>query len=419
MSSVSASGDSEVRSSGRSSQPHNARLAAIPSAPRSIPGRPTANLEVGQLTHPLAMGRYQTPLRYPGAKTGLSSLISELIEAAKKSSQTRKVDLLVEPFAGGASTSLRLVGAGVVNRILLADADPLVAAFWQVAASDAENLVDRMAEEYSRYVSKGGVTALDRWDFWRSWIPSPGMTESTARFETAMKCLFLNRTTFSGILHGSAGPIGGRRQESKYSIGCRYNVDALAERIRYVGSLYDANRLVDVWCKDWKDTLADVPEWYADLIPDRVLAYLDPPYLEKSQKLYQTSFEPQGYPNAPVADLQWDDNLLHYRLADYLNHRMQFRWILSYDAKPELLTDSGLYAANRMRPNPGDREILGVRNWNIAKRVVTLRYTASARRGRGAAEEILITTLPPATVPLNDDFRSVDCILSNETDRPS
>ncbi|MFD8120026.1 DNA adenine methylase [Streptomyces fungicidicus] len=414
MSSARASGVSEVWPSAPDLPSHNARLAAIPSAPRSIPGRSTAALEVGCITHPLALGRYQTPLRYPGAKTGLSSLISQLIEAAKKSSQTRNVDLLVEPFAGGASTSLRLVGAGIVNRILLADADPLVAAFWQVAASDTENLVDRMTEEHALYVSKGGATALGRWDFWRSWIPAPGMSESTARFETAMKCLFLNRTTFSGILHGSAGPIGGRRQESKYSIGCRYNVDALAERIRYVGQLYDANRLVDVWCKDWKDTLADVPEWYADLIPDRVLAYLDPPYLEKSQKLYQTSFEVHGYPNAPVADLQWDDNLLHYRLAEYLSHRMQFRWVLSYDAKPELLLDPGLYAANRMEPDRTEREMLGVKRWNISKRVVTLRYTASARQGRGAAEEVLITTLPPSTVPLNDDFRPVDTIIKSE-----
>jgi DNA adenine methylase len=188
-------------------------------------------------------------------------------------------------------------------------------------------------------------------------------------------------------------------------------VKSLAERIRFVGQLYDANRLVDVWCKDWKDTLADVPEWYADLIPDRVLAYLDPPYLEKSQKLYQTSFQTLVYPNAPVADLQWEDNLLHYRLAGYLNRRMQFRWILSYDAKPELLLDPGLYAANRMDPDFTQKELLGVKRWHISKRVVTLRYTASARRGRGAAEEILITTLPPSTVPVNEDFRPVASIL--------
>lgn len=390
------------------------RLVAIPEAPRSISGQPRAGLRVGPLSHPLARGRYQTPLRYPGAKTGLSSLIGRLIDSARASSQVKKVDLLVEPFAGGASTSLRLVGSGIVNRILLADADPLVAAFWQVAAAETENFVDRMAGEHSRYVSGGGVTALDRWDYWRAWTPTIGMTAETARFETAMKCLFLNRTTFSGILHGSAGPIGGRKQISEYGIGCRFNAEALAERIRYVGHLYDTNRLVDVWCKDWKDTLADVPEWYADLIPDQVVAYLDPPYLEKSEKLYQKSFDSQAwYVGAPVDDLHWVDNYLHYKLADYLRRRMQFRWVLSYDAKPELLANPLLYAADRMNPSEVDRDILGVKQWRISKRVVSLRYTASARQGRGPAEEVLVTTLPPATVPADDDFRPIKSLLTS------
>ncbi|MFF0054077.1 DNA adenine methylase [Streptomyces microflavus] len=388
------------------------RLVVIPSAPRSISGRATAGKAIRPLSHPLAKGRYQTPLRYPGAKTGLSSLIGNLIGAARGSSQVGKIDLLVEPFAGGASTSLRLVGAGVVNRILLADADPLVAAFWQVSAAETENFVGRMVEEHERYVAKGGNIALSRWDYWRAWAPSPGMSESSARFETAMKCLFLNRTTFSGILHGSAGPIGGRKQESAYGIGCRFNVDALSDRIRYVGHLYDTNRLVDVWCKDWKDTLADVPEWYADLIPDRVVAYLDPPYLEKSEKLYQKSFDMHHRVGAPVEDLHWSDNLMHYRLADYLTRRMQFRWVLSYDAKPELLQSRFLYAADQMTPSVTERELLGVKQWRITKRVVSLRYTASARQGRGAAEEVLITTLPPSRVPLDEDFRSVDSIIS-------
>lgn len=254
-----------------------ARLAEIPTAPRHIKTRPrTIQAPAGRLDHPLAKGRYQTPLRYPGAKTGLANLIGRLVESAKTSSQVRKVDLLVEPFAGGASTSLRLVGAGVVDRILLADADPLVAAFWQVAADQTDPLIDRMADEHKKYVARSGHTALQRWDYWRQWTPPPGMTVTTARFEAAVKCLFLNRTTFSGILHGQAGPIGGRRQESQYDIGCRFNVDALSERLSYVGHLYQTGRLVDVWCKDWKDTLATVPEWYPQLIPNHVLAYLDP-----------------------------------------------------------------------------------------------------------------------------------------------
>jgi DNA adenine methylase len=237
-------------------------------------------------------------------------------------------------------------------------------------------------------------------------VPRAGLSARAARFEAAVKCIFLNRTTFSGILHGRAGPIGGRDQNSPYDIGCRFNVDALSDRLRFVGHLYNTNRLVDVWCKDWSATLGDVPEWYPALVPDRVVAYLDPPYLEKSEKLYQRSFDPAGgYAAAPVSDLSWYDRMIHYRLAEHLRRRMRFRWILSYDADPALVAEPGLYAAARMAPDEDEKAMLDVREWRISKRLVSLRYTAAARGSRGPVDELLMTTLPPATVPVDRDFR--------------
>ena len=385
------------------------RLVAISEAPQHIgPSVRTIKSKPGELNHVLARGRYQTPLRYPGAKTGLADLIGRVIESAKTSRQVGRVDLLVEPFAGGASTSLRLVGAGIVDRILLADADPLVAAFWQVAAAQTEKIIDRMVEEHNTYIARSRSIALERWDYWRQWRPAPGMSANSARFEAAVKCLVLNRTTFSGILHGRAGPIGGRKQESSYGIDCRFNIDALAERLRYVGHLYETSRLVDVWCKDWRDTLANVPEWYAHLIPSHVVAYLDPPYLQKSNKLYQRSFDTHGgYAPAPVSDLHWSDDWVHHRLADYLQRKMRFRWVLSYDAHPVLLANAALYRCARMTPTADDKAYLGVKEWQISKRLVSLRYTVSAKMNRAAADELLITTMPPSTVPVDDNFRLV------------
>jgi DNA adenine methylase len=149
--------------------------------------------------------RYQSPLRYPGAKSGLANVIADLITSASR--RLGAPELFVEPFAGGASTALRLAGVGAVRRVLLADADPLVATFWKVAAADTDWLIDRMMDE---------AVTLERWDHWRVWQPR-GPDDR----ELAVKCLFLNRTTFSGILHGRAGPIGGRKQESSYKIDCR------------------------------------------------------------------------------------------------------------------------------------------------------------------------------------------------------
>ena len=361
------------------------------------------------ISHQLANGRYQSPLRYPGAKSSLAPVIARVITSAKQSRVVPEIYLLVEPFAGGASASLRMIGEGVVDRILLADADPLVTAFWQTAAEDTERIVDQMYDEWKLYVRSGGATAVARWDYWKNWNPRISMKPRDRRLSAAMKCLFLNRTTFSGILHGKAGPIGGRAQTSKYPIGCRWNPEAIAERLRYVGHLYDVGRIVDVWRKDWRRTLDDVPEYYPHLLPSRVVAYLDPPYMEKSSNLYRTSFDPRGgYGGDGLGSSRPTDDTLHVSLADYLRTKAQFRWLLSYDNHPMLTQSTWLYAHDRMTPSVFDRETLGVRSWRISKRLVTMRYTAAGRVGKRSADELLITTLPPATVPVDAQLRVFD-----------
>lgn len=393
----SAAGPSGVPMAG--AYGHVASATGEVGAPSSIEAHPRRLLQPGLLAdESTAAMRYQSPLRYPGAKSGLVGVIGDLVVGATE--DLGVPELFVEPFAGGASTSLRLAGAGLVRRVLLADADPLVARFWQVAAADTEWLVDRMMDE---------PVTLERWDHWRNWQPSDPRDR-----DTAVKCLFLNRTTFSGILHGRAGPIGGRKQESQYKIDCRFNKEALAARIRFVGDLYATNRLVDVWFKDWQDTLDDVAEWYPQLIPNQVIAYLDPPYWSKSPKLYRKSFDPAGGyaeldPPRPVSPLEahpWLDDLAHYELAEYLRHKAQVRWILSYDDHPDLTQDERLYAARLMSPSGEAADHCGARRWHITRRLVDLRYSASAtKEHRGKREELLITTLPPSCVPVDDRFR--------------
>lgn len=366
------------------------------SAPAHIGRYPRPLGKPRPLADPSAAGmRYQSPLRYPGAKSGFSGVIRDLVLASSK--RLGRPQLFVEPFAGGASAALRLAGAGLVDRILLADADPLVARFWQIAAEDTEWLIDRMWEE---------PVTLDRWDYWRSWAP-----RSVHDRDVAVKCLFLNRTTFSGILHGRAGPIGGRKQKSEYKIDCRFNKEALAARLLFVGDLYASNRLIDVWCMDWKKTLEEVAERYPALIPNRVIAYLDPPYMKKSEKLYGRSFNPWGglkEPKSPLERHDWLAGLGHYLLAEYLCRSAQVRWILSYDYDAELTTDSRLYAVGRMNPTRDDAKALHIRRWPISKRLVDLRYSAAAGKDhRGVRQELLLTTLPPSCIPQDERFRPV------------
>jgi len=241
-----------------------------------------------------------SPLRYPGSKRKMVPAIRQLIDANEPPPK-----LFVEPFCGGASVSLGLLAHDAVERVLLADFDPLVAAFWYEATTHGEALVKEMR--------KLEVTVAE-WDRWRNMRPRCSRSK-------ALKCLFLNRTTFSGILEGRAGPIGGRAQQSDYSIDCRFNKDAIAERILNVHRLAKERRIVDVFSSRWQGTL-DHAQWHAaEYDPKATIFYLDPPYIEKAARLYDLAF----------------DEYEHRQLAEHLRETTH-RWILSYDAEPLALS---------------------------------------------------------------------------------
>ena len=71
------------------------------------------------------MGNY-SPLRYPGGKSALYPAISGIIKS-------NKMDhcIYVEPFAGGANIAWSLLIDGVVDFIIINDADRAVYSFWR------------------------------------------------------------------------------------------------------------------------------------------------------------------------------------------------------------------------------------------------------------------------------------------------
>lgn len=334
---------------------------------------------------PQAPTRYLSPLRYPGAKTKLTPFIAGLIESALETGRLRRPLTLVEPFAGGAAATLRLLTDQVVDHAVIGDADPLLASFWVEAARKPERLIERMTHEHETYVATGGTAAVDRWDYWRKWRPNPASTTDENRLGLAVKCLFLNRTTFSGILHGSAGPIGGRAQLSAYPIGCRFDVPGLAARIRWVGHLHSTGRLIEVRESGWRDTLETARTTVED--QRNIIAYLDPPYIAKSDRLYGVSFREAGLP--PNI---WRGIGPHQMLAEYLKTEASFRWILSYDHHPDLLGNVLLYG--RRRVNPTTEAILnGAKRWVIENRTVRIQHSASVGSNRRDVPELLLSTL--------------------------
>lgn len=280
-----------------------------------------------------------SPLRYPGSKRKMLPAIRQLIVG-----NVPKPELLVEPFCGGGSVSLGLLEAGAVERVLLADLDPLVAAFWTAATQHTDALVKAMRRE--------DVT-VENWDRWRRYQP-----RSVVR--KAMKCLFLNRTTFSGIIGGHAGPIGGRKQAT-YSIGCRFDKDSIEARLRNIQNLYESGKIAAVRHARWQETFRAATDKALELdLPSKtVLFYLDPPYIEKATDIYDRAFAHKD----------------HRELAEHLQETS--RWILSYDHE-KLALD--LY-----------RDMSGVREYRV-----THHYTmqGSNRRRPVPGREVMFTNLP-------------------------
>ena len=267
-----------------------------------------------------------TPLRYPGGKRKLGPLLADLI--SRLPSRPR---LLAEPFAGGAAVAISLLEAGHAEEIALNDIDELVAAFWStVFSKDAAVLAD-MVEHATISVAE--------------WYRMKQLRPSSA-LEAAFKCLYLNRTSFSGSLHKEAGPMGGRSQAKGDLIGSRFNRTKLASRILELGKLQ--NKVRDVSCGQYGDMVArhDGRDTFW---------YLDPPFFAKADRLYRHHFDDEA----------------HHGLASAVQG-LEGSWVLSYDDHPD--------ARKLYSDHPGFARI-------------GLQYTASVGESRHQKGEILVSDI--------------------------
>ncbi|MET7618807.1 DNA adenine methylase [Streptomyces sp. NPDC005408] len=245
--------------------------------------------------------RYLSPLRYPGGKARLASYIGQLID-----SQIPRSTHYAEPFCGGAGAALKLLVDGSVDHIHLNDADPGIAAFWRSvfhATSDLASMV------------RGADVTIDSWHKAAKLYASPiGKSDLDLGFAT----FFLNRCNRSGILR--ARPIGGYDQAGKWKIDARFNREALAKRIEFLGTYRDN---VSLSQQDGRQHIRSL-----ESLGETVLAYVDPPYLVQGDRLYMDSLSSKD----------------HSELAQVLCES-PIKWFLTYDAESRI-TDS-LYTDHR------------------------------------------------------------------------
>ena len=275
----------------------------------------------------------RSPLRYPGGKAFLCKYMARFLHHNKL-----HPELFVEPFAGGGSISLYLLGKGLVDKVALYDRDPLLASFWQTVFTDGPWLRDK--------VRRANVTL-------KAWTKLHGAALNGNR-SNAWKCLFLNRTSFSGILSTRAGPLGGQSQSSEFTIDCRFYRDTIAKRLR---ELWDARGNVEeVGAVDWRAT---IERYRKKGLQDQnaCFLYLDPPFFHKAKRLYNYCFE------------DTEHEAVIRRLST-----LKIPWLLSYDNCKEAVS---LF-----------------RKHGVRYRFVSVRYTSSARQSRDVKKELVASNLP-------------------------
>lgn len=250
-----------------------------------------------------------SPLRYPGGKALLAGYIADILEAHLLIGCT-----FYEPYLGGASVSLELLGKGIISSAVWVERDPLVYAFWHTVLTDPEGL--------SAAINDLDVS-IDTWQEFQRYREALNPNDETITLlELGIAGLFFNRTNFSGIM--GAGPIGGRTQSSKYGIDCRFNKARIIEQIRSVSEYSDLIEL------HYGDAIQFMQKNTETISTGFNFVYIDPPYYSQGKKLYRYYYE--------------DEN--HAELANFIGEQ-GYPWLISYDDHPRIRE---LYAQNEIQP---------------------------------------------------------------------
>lgn len=233
-----------------------------------------------------------SPLRYPGGKDKTYQYIKYLIDK-------NNITTYIEPFAGGAAVAVRLLLNGDVNKIIINDFDRSIYSLW--------NTIKYNSEELIRLIQDTEIS-IEEWH----------RQKEVQRYKTdvdelilAFSTLFLNRTNRAGII--KAGVIGGKAQNGKYKLDCRFNKINIINRIRNIAAHADR---IEVYNLDAQDFITNVITRTR-----KSLTFFDPPYYDKGPDLY-TNFYTH------------DD---HVNLANTIKDCMKNRyWILTYDIAEQI-----------------------------------------------------------------------------------
>jgi DNA adenine methylase len=228
----------------------------------------------------------RSPFRYPGGKTWLVPHLRSWLKSRKCTANR-----FVEPFAGGAISSLTAGFERLAKHVIFAELDEGVAAVWRVVLNgQAKWLADRilsfdLSEENVRLVL--------------------GESGGELRDE-AFRTLLRNRVQRGGILAKGAGLV--KTGETGRGLNARWYPETLARRITEINEVKDRFSFVH------GDGLSLIREHLND--KDTVF-YIDPPYMVAARRLYT----------------HWD---IDHREVFRLMSQAKGDFLMSYDNTPEI-----------------------------------------------------------------------------------
>lgn len=237
-----------------------------------------------------------SPLRYPGGKTILRLLISEIL-ATNKFKGT-----FVEVYGGGAGLGLWLLINDKINNLIINDKDEFIYSFWYSAINQTADLIELI---------KSTPITLNEWTKQRAVITDKEGMNKYSILQIGFAALFLNRCNRSGIIRGDVGPIGGKRQLGNWKIDARFNREQIITKIIEIKSRKDQITILN------SDAINCITSFQNDTFKRiEYLFYLDPPYYKNGDSLYRSYY------------IERD----HIELHNFLVKNMSIHWILSYDS---------------------------------------------------------------------------------------
>lgn len=244
---------------------------------------------------------HYSPLRYPGGKRRLFSVVTRLLEENGLHSIQ-----YAEPYAGGAAVALSLLFEEYASSIHLNDLSRPIFALWDSVINHTDDVCERIIAT---------PVTMEAWYEQRAVYCSSETADLT---DLGFATLFLNRTNRSGILSG--GVIGGKQQNGPWSLDARFNKSDLTKRINKIGRYRGRIQLYQ------QDALDFINQKLINF-PSNSFAFFDPPYIESGKDLYLNNYTLEG----------------HRALSEAVQ-TLDVPWICTYD---HAAVESGLYPAHR------------------------------------------------------------------------